>query len=393
MAPFNQHASKVCSENQASSSEKKCPECLSKAIELDLARGERVCSDCGLVLEENLVDPEDRPHQRESAVTAQAPPSHLGFDSKDFRGVKLPSRVHHRFRVLHRRDRERQLYDKVAYQNARFEQNIEPLLCSFYGYSTVQVDACRELYLELKTVNAMLQTKHKNITGKISGRGLDSSVSSTVTSIVLAMEFQRDPTPLEVKRQRMPYTYTTRKGSVDVTKVLDQFHEFLNDGKLVLNQPLCNASLEKLAKNMLRRLNRLYALPSQTTWENYLSEQSVHVRSMLKVVFDAVCERYDLDTVGSSELDKIVGLLQNDERYPSPNASNQFTKCNAIVVHRYLRTRRAKPGFSLTYPKVLSVLENLAAKGSSVGPVCSDSSPKSYRDLSNLVVQTMEVNA
>jgi len=393
MAPFNQHAKPPCSENKVSSGERLCPECLSKAIELDLARGERICSDCGLVLEENIVDPEDRPQQRDAETPTNAPRSYLSFDNKDFRGVKLPSRVHHRFRALHRRDRERRSYDKVAYQNARFEQNIEPLLCSLYGYSTVQVSACRELYLELKTVNAALQTKHKNITGKISGRGMDSSVSSTVTCIVLAMEFQRDPTPLEVKRHRQPYNYTTRKGSADMTKVLNQFHEFLSDGKLVLNHSLCEKSLEKLAKNMLRRLNRLYAGPSQSNWDGYLAEHRIHVRSMLKVMFNAVCERYDLKTVGSSELDKIVEMLHSDERYPPPKASNQFTKCNAIVVHRYLRTYRTKPGFSLTFPKVLSVLENLDAKGSNVGPVYSESSPKSYRDLSELVVQNMGVNA
>lgn len=35
----------------------KCPECLSRAIETDWAKGERICQDCGLVVEDSIVDP------------------------------------------------------------------------------------------------------------------------------------------------------------------------------------------------------------------------------------------------------------------------------------------------------------------------------------------------
>lgn len=387
MAAFNRLGTTTCSENQVSRNEDLCPECHSLAIDLDLSRGERVCSDCGLVLEENLIDGDDPSRYQERSDST------IVSDTKDFRGVPLANRVRQRFRALQRRDRERQSYDMATYQLARFQENIEPLLCTLYGYSSVQVEACREVYLELKAVNAVMQTKHKNITDKISGRGMDSSVSSMVTCIVLAMEFQRDPTPLEVKRHRRPFQYSTRKGSVDVMMVLNRFHDFLKEEKLVLNRPLCEKSLEKLAKNMLLRLNRMYAMAPKTDWNGYLLEQRNRSRAMLKMMFDAVCGEYALDAVCSSELDQIVDVLLSDDRYPQTNAINQFTKCNAMIVHRYLRAQRPRPGFSLTFPKVLSVLQNLAAKGSSVAPVSTESPPKSYRALSDWVVQNVGVKA
>ena len=58
-----------------------CPECHSVDIKVDWGRGERVCQDCGLVLEDNILD------DRASILTEQeARPS---SPYKDGKGIPL----------------------------------------------------------------------------------------------------------------------------------------------------------------------------------------------------------------------------------------------------------------------------------------------------------------
>ena len=47
----------------------KCPECGSRSLTVNDIRGERVCDDCGLVVEENIIDPQKEWRSFEDGVS------------------------------------------------------------------------------------------------------------------------------------------------------------------------------------------------------------------------------------------------------------------------------------------------------------------------------------
>ncbi|KAA0007251.1 MAG: transcription initiation factor IIB, partial [Thermoplasmata archaeon] len=84
----------------------KCPECGSTNLRRDYARGELVCEDCGLVIDENIVDmgPEWRAfdaEQKEKRARAGAPLTYtihdkglstvIGWKNKDSYGKSIPT--------------------------------------------------------------------------------------------------------------------------------------------------------------------------------------------------------------------------------------------------------------------------------------------------------------
>ena len=101
--------------------ERRCPSCGSVDIIFDNERGEQVCNNCGLIIEENLTDtgPEWRafdPEQRASRARTGAPVKYakpnrglvteMDLYNKDIRGVRIPSKRQaqiYRMRKWHKR--------------------------------------------------------------------------------------------------------------------------------------------------------------------------------------------------------------------------------------------------------------------------------------------------
>lgn len=137
----------------------RCPECGSSKIGVDLQRGERICQDCGLVLEENMVDPgqEWRCYTTDewNKNTRCGPPSTFVFHDKN-RGASIgcdrfdvygkclsneTNRTMRRLRRLNNRSRVNGTEDKRTIETINNVQKISSSL----NLPKTMVESCAQL--------------------------------------------------------------------------------------------------------------------------------------------------------------------------------------------------------------------------------------------------------
>lgn len=123
----------------------KCPECSSRNLNKDWNKGELACEDCGLVIEENLVDPgaEWRTfsfEQGDNKSRTGAPMSHLLHDkglstdidwqNKDFAGKSINSRYRSQFHRMRK-------WQKRARVHSSLERNMSVALQEISRISSI----------------------------------------------------------------------------------------------------------------------------------------------------------------------------------------------------------------------------------------------------------------
>ena len=389
MPKHNWNRNACNSESNAQESITNCPECNSLALEIDLTRGEKLCQDCGLVLEENIVD--ENPFERGTSQGPGEITHGRGFTtSKDWAGQAIPSQVQQRFRSMERTIRTTNAYNSTEYHQKTFNDFIKPLLHSLSGISGEHAKVCEEMYLAMKGVSKILRIKHQN-SDRMSGKGADSNMTAAVLAIILAMEYQRNPTQLLDKVQHSQHRYSTRKNSSDVLHVKSEFMRHLDEGHIAVKR-LCDKTLTKFIVSALRRINRVHGANRATKVEVFENMERDNCHKMLNQMLTAVCDYHDLPRVQEEKVSQLVNYLQSEEfesTYPRSNAMNHFLTCNAVIVHRYLRNINAKPKFSLTYPKVLDALEDMKSKDSYFGQISRKSPTPAYIRIAEKAVNMM----
>ena len=392
--PQNHWTRNACdSESNAQQSITTCPECNSLALEIDLIRGEKHCQVCGLVVEENIGD--ENPFERETSQGPGEINHGRGFSTKkDWAGQAISSQVQQRLRSIERTIRTTKAYNSTEYHQKTFNDVIKPLLYSLSGISGQHAKVCEEMYLAMKGVSKILRIKHQN-SDRMSGKGADRDMTAAVLAIILAMEYQRNPTQLLDKVQRSKHRYTTRKNSKDVLYVKSEFMRHLDEGHISV-KTLCDKKLTKFIVGALRRINRVHGANRATKVEVFENIERDLCHKMLNQMLTAVCDYHDLPHIQEEKVSQLVNYLQSAEfesTYPRSNAMNHFLTCNAVIVHRYLRSLNAKPKFSLTYPKVLDALEDMKSKDSYFGQISRKSPTPAYIRIAEKAVNMMGASA
>ena len=393
MLKHNWNRNACNSESNAQNGIIACPECHSTALEIDSSRGEKRCQDCGLVLEENIVE-EHRSDHWASQGPREITSGRSFITKKDWAGQAISSQVQQRFRSMERTIRTTTPYNSTEYHQKTFNDFIKPLLHSLSGISGQHAKVCEEMYLAMKGVHNRLKIKHQN-TDRMSGKGADPNMTAAVLAIVLAMEYQRNPTHLSDKVERSQHRYMTRKNSSDVLHVKSEFMRHLDERQISIKR-LCEKTLIKFIVNVLRRINRVHGAKRAEKAEVFENIERDLCHKMLNQMLTAVCDYHDLPHIQEEKVSQLVNYLQSEEfesTYPRSNAMNHFLTCNAVIVHRYLRNINAKPKFSLTYPKVLDALEDMKSKDSYFGQISRKSPTPAYIRIAEKAVNMMGASA
>ena len=146
----------------------------------------------------------------------------------------------------------------------------------------------------------------------MSGKGADPNMTAAVLAIVLAMEYQRNPTHLSDKVERSQHRYMTRKNSSDVLHVKSEFMRHLDERQISIKR-LCEKTLIKFIVNVLRRINRVHGAKRAEKAEVFENIERDLCHKMLNQMLTAVCDYHDLPHIQEEKVSQLVNYLQSEE--------------------------------------------------------------------------------
>tara|TARA_Y100001963_G_C6741470_1_gene429213 strand:+ start:423 stop:1364 length:942 start_codon:yes stop_codon:yes gene_type:complete len=240
----------------------KCNECDSRNLERDEARGELICNDCGLVLENNEIDMGQEwrvftPEQGDSLARTGAPSTYLLHDkglsttidwmNRDYSGKRISSSKrsqYHRMRKWQQRARTKNSFDRNLSQAlpeiARISENL--------GFAKGLVEEASLVYRK---------SLEKNLAR---GRSIDALVAASIYLVCnrnkLGRTLDEVCSATRVGRKELTKCYKIVKQSLGVRMEVNHPRDFVPSfiSKLGLPSEVQSLTLDILAKAEQREL-------------------------------------------------------------------------------------------------------------------------------------------
>ena len=393
---------------RTASDSKVCPDCASTSFEEDLYRGEVTCEDCGLVVEENLLD-EGPPSFAESSSQATGPRTPQ-FDRFDGTGRELPQQQIRRMNRLLRtgeRHRKRSLTERRTdafrrdigehIQTIRPGHSMEEVERDFKGlYNAVKGQSVNPL---IKHTNERRRSRHqaKNYQHPLKSSRLTSvrtnrnpEMTHMAMAVVLVHEHERDPRPIALKvRDAVPFKYSLgARNNPRLNQVEQRYCEHM------LTNQHDSEPFRRYVLKLFKAINELYTPSNATHALQRKEEGSTRRATQLEALFSRVCasdSRIPVNALPQGVFKQVKeGLerLESIHTYPlASHAPNQMITCQVeIVVHvlRYLY-EAAK----VTRPQVRAATAQLSNR---IGEP-SRTGGKAYQALARDLVRCLEASS
>lgn len=365
----------------------KCSDCGSLNVTIDDIRGEEICNDCGLVIEDNLIDTSTNWLSPEHAISSPSP-AFTGQPSRNKSQDSLPYRQE--------KLNERVLLSNNSQPGESKWKEIRGHICQLYDFDLeihkALLRRCQEMHRALE--KQMFQSRRKSSDRTRTGRKkrIDNSIrggrhpvmKSVVRAVILIEEDRLDSTPIASKKHNYPPRRWELTGVIlnplvkKVSSYLETENHFLPEAEDIRNYiTIVLKALNTILKPVQSRSSSTEVTPSKAV-EMY--EQTVRRDSKDAFDDDIAFILNELGYVSQSRSndvrERVMGTSnavfdamtrwKGGESYPiaQPNIRR---KCHCEVIYRVLKYHQVET----TRKEVGEILSKLAKQpphGTSAAP-------------------------